>query len=104
MDWIGGYFPQPRAVVPKESWPQDELDEDPDTLSNTRLCAVQAGLLVEAQNERYARSLRGGDQDEMFSHLYDEQADGPTAEVSLLVFWCFSRARLASVRLSLALS
>jgi hypothetical protein len=52
-----------------------------------------------------ARPLKGGVRAQNFSHLfYDGQADGLTLEVFWLVFWCFSSARLASIRLSLALS
>ncbi len=36
--------------------------------------------------------------------FYDGQADGLTLEVSWSVFRCFSSARVASIRLSLALS
>jgi hypothetical protein len=36
--------------------------------------------------------------------FYDGQANGLTLAVSWLVFWCFSSARVASIRLSLALS
>jgi hypothetical protein len=40
-----------------------------------------------------------------FLHLfYDGQPDGLAPEISWFGFWCFSNARLASIRLSLALS
>ena len=89
---------QSASCLTFESW-------NPAGIGDKDFGPLQSGLLVDVQNDRYARSLKGDVRAQTFAQLfYDGQVDGLTLEAAGPVFRCFSSARLASIRLSLALS
>ena len=66
-------------------------------------CVLRAGLFAEVHHNRHDRSLKGCDLGATCSR-YDAQAESSVFEMFRLVVLCFSSARVAVVRLSLALS